>query len=144
SDEKYDQQTDTCIPKCSSDEKYDQQTDTCIPIQNMDVKIRITTENSGSHVYRAGGDIDLVIGKKEKVQIEFLLPEQCKTITSNILSHDPDLHPFLKKPIHGDLSKDSLDENKFIYSLKSGNIEEALNYELDLEYCLNSNESDEK
>jgi hypothetical protein len=111
----------------------------------MDVKIRITTKNSGSHDYKAGGDIDLVLGKKEKlVQIEFLLPDQCKTITSNILSHNPDLHPFLNKPIHGDLSKDSLDENKFIYNLKPGNIEEALNYELDLEYCLNSNENDEK
>jgi hypothetical protein len=111
----------------------------------MDVKIRITTENSGSHDYRAGGDIGLELRKNEKlVQIEFVLPEQCKTITSNILSHDSDLHPFLKKPIHGDLSKDSLNKNKFIYNLKAGNIEEALNYELDLEYCLNSNESDEK
>jgi hypothetical protein len=113
----------------------------CTEIKIPEIKIKITTQkNRESHEFIAGEDIELLLKEGEKsVKIEFILPDQCKLLNGHTANRDSTVSPFLKKPIYGDLIK--YDDNKFDYIVKTENIKEVLNYELNfLDDCINTSE----
>lgn len=113
----------------------------CTEVKLPEIKIKITTpKNKESYEFIAGEDIELLLKEDEKsIKIEFILPRQCDLFSGNEVHGESTVSPFLNKPHYGDLIK--YDNNKFNYTVKTANIKEILDYELNLlDDCTNTSE----